>query len=641
MHERERVPGGDVELSPCPGNRTVGSNPTVSVKKTLHAPKYGMEFRQWLENEEQDNDGKYWVRTSDLGVMDAKLEKLNRRAAKLKMPPVTMRKLSSKVDREVGPDGRRQDVSKTQIELVGAAPKLKGWTFIARIMHGEGGNLIMGAPGEEVPAKYRTSPPACDHCRSNRNRKDTFVVRSDQGEYKQVGTNCLRDFLGTEDPAAYVLYFSELKSLMDDIESDFYGGGGRASNEIETLNFVTTTIAVIRKLGFVSKRSAEERGGTTTSSDVSRYYFDGSKDGKKFQEAIDEVRRPDDSDKAKKMIDWARSLKDAGNDDMEQYMWNLSVASEKLTVDPKTAGLIASLPMAYDRANGTSSVASRPAVAAPPTPTLKAGDKFEGVLTVEKVRSWENDYGVTTLHIMKDEAGQTYKWKASRESLDEGSKVRIKGTVKVVEPDKYNGNIPTVELTRCKVINVVVDEEQSNSVAQKADLEKRWKDILGVERAEAYVTMGRNSYRRLSDEEISDLAVTVAIKMFKERGGDPDRLFEELKNRGPHEIRYLSSSADAFSEKNLETAMKFIDGQIKTFSDLIPKAQANKEAEGVIEKQLGEFNQIKKDIVDFLAVLRSRQVSDSLAELKELADKLWSIHVIESRTKGRSVETGR
>jgi hypothetical protein len=613
-----------------------------------------MEFRQWLENEEsqeQGADGKYWVRTGDLDVMKGKLEKLNRRAAKLKMPPVTMSALGQKVVKEVSPDGRRYDVAMTEIELVGAAPKIKGWTFVARIVHGEGGNMIMGAPGNEVPSKYRTAPPSCDHCRSARKRKDTFVVRSDAGEYKQVGTNCLRDFLGTEDPAAYVLYFSELKRLTDDLERDSDGGGrGRGSKEVETVDFLATTLAVIRKFGFVSKRVSDERQVSTTSSKVLTYFFDLSPEGQKYRAVVDEARRPDDTENAEKMIAWARSLKDAGNDELEDYLWNLSVAAEKLTVDPKTAGLMASLPSSYNRANGTSS--SRPGrtpAEAPPAPTLKAGDKFEGVLTVVTVRTWENAYGVTTLHVMKDDAGQVYKWKASKESLDEGSKVRIKGTVKGVEPDRYNNNIPTVELTRCKVVNVVVGEEEGATAAQKDVLDKRWKELADSDSIEPYVTIGRNNFRRLTDEEISGLSTRVAMKAYRERGGDPEALADKLKNHAPAQIRSHGTAEMALDAERLEAASEYLEKEAGNWSNhmssvrraiasLPPENAAA--AERIAKETFEKMDGLKKEVDEFLSVLRSKQVSDVLDELKVLADKLWSIHVLEIRTKGRSVEKG-
>lgn len=553
-----------------------------------------MEFRHWLENEEveeQGRDGKYWVLSRDLPVMEKKLEKLNRRASKLKMPPVELKVLAKKAFRERGSDGKPYDVERTQVELVGAAPKLKGWTFIARIVHGEGGNMIMGVPGEEAPSKYRTAPPACDHCRSNRSRKDTFVVRNESGEHKQVGTNCLRDFLGTEDPAGYVLYFSDLKSLMDDMDGGLEERSGRRSSEVETMDFLAASIAVARKLGFVSRRVSEERNTPTTSSQVMRYFFSDAED---FKTEIDSARRPDDRERAEKMVVWARSLKDAGEDDVEQYLWNLSVAAEGLTVDTRSAGLMASLPSAYDRAMGSSP--AKPAKEAPPTPTLKAGEKFEGVLTVDKVRSWSTDYGVTTLHVMKDDSGQTYKWKASKESLDEGSRVRIKGTVKGVEPDKYNNNIPTVELTRCKVLGVVMGREDQDAIARKGELEEEWSKHMG--------NLGPfwpNPPQPLRDEEVERYALEYATPVVM------GPAWESVIDRA------WKASGSTLGRESFEG--RFYE----------------------------EFSRGKAP--DYLEASDAKIVSQALdrmkpvvARMKDLARELWKIHAAESRYKDRKVE---
>jgi hypothetical protein len=551
-----------------------------------------MEFRQWLENDEgQGSDGKYWVLSRDLPVMEKKLEKLNRRAAKLKMPPVELKVLGKRVARERGEDGRPYDVERAQVELVGAAPKLKGWTFVARIVHGEGGNMIMGVPDEETPTKYRTAPPACDHCRSNRNRKDTFVVRGDSGEHKQIGTNCLRDFLGTEDPAAYVLYFSELKSLVDDMDGGLEERGGRRSAEVETVDFLATSIAVARKLGFVSRRAADERNLPTTSSQVMRYFFS---DAEEFKKEVDSARRPDDRERAEKMIAWARSLKDAGEEGVEQYLWNLSVAAEGLTVDSRSAGLMASLPSAYDRAMGVSS--SRPAKEAPPAPTLKAGDKFEGVLTVEKVRSWSTDYGVTTLHVMKDDEGRSYKWKASKESLDEGSRVRIKGSVKAVEPDRYNNNIPTVELTRCKVLGMVMGREDQGMIARKEGLEKEWRDHMGN-----LDPFWSNPPQPLRDEEVERYALTHATPSVV---GPPWASVIDRAWKASGSTLGRESFEDRFYEElSRGTVPHYLEGD---------------DARDVSQ-----------------ALERMRPV---VARMKEVARDLWKIHAAEGRYKDRKVE---
>lgn len=565
-----------------------------------------MEFRLWLENEEDDE---YLVRSRDMDIVKGKLEKLNRRAAKLNMPPVTMDVLGKKVVKETSKDGRRYEVEMTRIRLAGAAPKLKGWTFVARIVHGEHGNMVMGVPDEEVPPRYRTSPPTCDHCRSSRNRKDTFVVKSDSGEFKQVGTNCLRDFLGTEDPAQYVLYFSELKRFMDDMEDGGFGGG-RGSNEIETLNFVATALAVIRKLGFVSKRVADEKGGQTTSASLFDYFFGMSKESASFRAEVDSARRADDVEKAEKMIAWARSIKDAGEENVEEtYLWNLSVAAEGLTVDTRSSGLMASLPSAYQRA--MAALEPKPDRAGAATTTLKPGDKYEGVLTVEKVRSWSSQYGVTTLHIMKDDSGQTFKWKASRESLDEGSRVKIKGSVKTVGPDKYEGGAVVVELTRCKVVGVVMSDGDRDVMSKKADLEAEWKRHFG--HLQPFLDR-----RPLSDGEVERYCLEYAMPSLLRASPEWELILKRTSQAVG--VPYDKLAGDFY--KNLESS--------SFGSAVVNLIILAKEHTDIVRELTGIMNRVEREG-------KMPMASSFVDRMKEVAGSLWKAHAAESRYKDREI----
>lgn len=78
----------------------------------------------------------------------------------------------------------------------------------------------------------------------------------------------------------------------------------------------------------------------------------------------------------------------------------------------------------------------------------KPGDKVQLDLTVTKAIVVDGFYGATTIVIMLDAEGRTYKWNASgRHELEEGSLVRIKGTIK--NHSIYKETKQTV-LTRCK-----------------------------------------------------------------------------------------------------------------------------------------------------------------------------------------------
>ena len=77
------------------------------------------------------------------------------------------------------------------------------------------------------------------------------------------------------------------------------------------------------------------------------------------------------------------------------------------------------------------------------------GDRGEYDLVIEKAVPLEGYYGSSTMHIMKDDCGNTFVWTTAAKTLEVGKLYRLKGTVK--EHKIYRGVKQTV-LTRCKVI---------------------------------------------------------------------------------------------------------------------------------------------------------------------------------------------
>lgn len=81
----------------------------------------------------------------------------------------------------------------------GAAPRFDGWAFVARAERLNGEWLVTGSPSYQGPGVDRDTlrDGWCDHCQTQRNRRFYVVVERD-GERKQVGATCVKDFLGHE-----------------------------------------------------------------------------------------------------------------------------------------------------------------------------------------------------------------------------------------------------------------------------------------------------------------------------------------------------------------------------------------------------------------------------------------------------------
>lgn len=73
-------------------------------------------------------------------------------------------------------NGKTYNARFVLVEAEGTAV-INDWEFIAEVDHTEKGNIITGV-GVEVPERYYTSKPICEHCNSNRYRKNTYIVRN-------------------------------------------------------------------------------------------------------------------------------------------------------------------------------------------------------------------------------------------------------------------------------------------------------------------------------------------------------------------------------------------------------------------------------------------------------------------------------
>lgn len=79
--------------------------------------------------------------------------------------------------------------------------KQNGWTFVARVDELTNDNadsdfIISSINNEKVEDKYKIDTLKCDHCGQVRHRNKTYIIRNEEGEYKQIGSACLKPFLG-------------------------------------------------------------------------------------------------------------------------------------------------------------------------------------------------------------------------------------------------------------------------------------------------------------------------------------------------------------------------------------------------------------------------------------------------------------
>lgn len=383
-----------------------------------------------------DNKQEFLIPEGNLGRLENSLVALNKKALKLLGRPIVIEKLA--VEYREAADGFVTAYHK--ILVVGAQPVIGGWTFIATLQHTENGNVvrsIQGLVSEGGLVAYRNNDPVCDHCQTHRRRKDTYLVRNEQGALKQVGKSCLKDFIGHDDPmavAALLTHLIEFEAECRECEESS-GGGGAEYMPIE--HYLRWVSACIRQCGWVSRSKAAESCSAATAV-VSASAFAKPSD-------FDFEPNDADAELVVAALKWVREEADTTSD----YMYNLYVACKQFFITHRDTGIVASLIVAYSKHRELMLQKKREAEATISSEWQGTVGKRETfLLTCMGVRFIEGQFGRTALHKLIDRHGNAFTWFASGDCLEADKEYQIKATVK--SHDEYQGTRQTV-ITRCKV----------------------------------------------------------------------------------------------------------------------------------------------------------------------------------------------
>lgn len=343
---------------------------------------------------------------------------------------------------------------------VGDLPKTNGWAFVARLEHTKAGNLVSCAPGEIAALEWRTAEPVCEHCGTLRRRRDTFVLRGPDGESKQIGRNCLADFLMVD--ATELVYQAEfVRKLGEESDPDYERSWGRSYDGPTTEFFLAYAVSSIELHGF-RKRTTE--GCTADEAE----FFAGPKPGVGFdgntraQEAW-KAGQPTEAHLARAALvrAWAANLTEDETRSSD-YLWNLHLACKLEACDLRRySGILASTPAAYDKAMGIEAAKKLEAKKSFPTEpigTIKKRETF--VVTFKHRAGFDNDYGGGVVCAFETEAGDQLVWFATGAcpgSDDLNKVMRLTGTPK--KHTTRNGRPQTI-LTRCAFELVESTEEK-------------------------------------------------------------------------------------------------------------------------------------------------------------------------------------
>jgi hypothetical protein len=400
----------------------------------------------------------------DLDMLCEKISVLNKKAKKLGCERAEVKVLDEVVVErtKIMPGGNiiKYNVTVFNVTVIGSTPKLAGWSLVAKVEFICDEKLISCVPGETCPRHFRTGDFHCDHCQSKRQRKNVFVLRHEDGRYVQVGRQCIKDFLGGKSPEqllAQAAWGFQVSGALGEAGDGW--GGGRCEDAIDMVEYLNAVAICIRRLGWVSKGKAQYADSSSTSNDawyLLRPPCDGSarKRYEKWVETNDLHHQERDEKLAAEALEWAKALPTMGND----YLYNLGVACRAGFVLHGTAGIVASLISTYLREmereeeiaqqKREDAVKSREWVG-----EVKKRQDFEK-LTVKSMKSFETQYGRSTLVVFEDEPGNLIKWFATvkLDDLEPGDVVDIKATPK--KHGDYNGVKETM-VNRAKILRKV------------------------------------------------------------------------------------------------------------------------------------------------------------------------------------------
>jgi hypothetical protein len=386
----------------------------------------------------------YVIEASHFPKFQKKVAQLNKRGKKVG-GGITIENVQETVlSIEIAPE-RSVKIPAISFELKGCVPVVNGFRLVARIEHTEKGNIISRIDGNRINiGDWRSAKPKCDHCETNRRRRDTFFIENvETGELKQVGRTCLADYIRDADIDRVAAYFMFFASFEKDYNDGFYGASDLTAGYPEVRDFVACACAAVRHDG--AFHPSREFNSTARAAEYLYWPLPTTAPRNEKENWVRDQPNTSDFAKANAALVWIAS-KDATR---SEYMWNLQVACKAETITHRTRGLVASLVAAYNRDQGETKAVKKVS-----GHVGSVGERLKGIVArITMTRAIEGYWGETILYVFEDEGGNKFKWFASsssaiviKEGLDVGDDVILTGTVK--KHGEYRGVKETI-LSRC------------------------------------------------------------------------------------------------------------------------------------------------------------------------------------------------
>lgn len=337
---------------------------------------------------------------------------------------------------------------------------INDWEFVASVEHTEKGNIFSKAmTNVEIPMRYRhTGSCICEHCNTNRARKDTFIIRNVKtGEFKQVGKSCLKDFTHGMS-ASNASYFASLKDVFEEEETRPVSGFKWGQKHYSTEEILHYTAETIRHFGYTK---TDNRGSSTRDKMDTFFRFLHGDTRYWEPEYLQDVRNqiekvgfnpesPEAIQMTKEALDWLE-----GQESSSDYMHNLKTACACRYSNSGRFGILVSLFPTWNR--DLEIQAKRKAETEAGKNSIHVGQIGDRIMVdVESIKcltSWEtsfNGWSTETVYLWKitGKDGNIYTWKSQKYLNEENPPKTIKGTVKAHNEFR---EVKQTELTRCRI----------------------------------------------------------------------------------------------------------------------------------------------------------------------------------------------
>lgn len=160
----------------------------------------------------ENQDNVFSVPEHNLEHLQKMVDRISRKSMKLTGEPINMVVFGfemKKIAKYKNLDGSDIYHKFYDVLLDTEIPNINGWDVVAKLEHitVDGAEEVLvktSLVGHQLLAttvdRYKSG--FCEHCGTRRKRNDTFILKSKDGELKQVGRTCLGDFTGANNPAA-------------------------------------------------------------------------------------------------------------------------------------------------------------------------------------------------------------------------------------------------------------------------------------------------------------------------------------------------------------------------------------------------------------------------------------------------------